>query len=91
MYVDRSQNGSTRHVTDFRSSAGYGLQGKSRDRGIDKNEFYLIESRGIERELPQSVSRARRVVTMGTAWHPRGIKVGPIRARRTRGDDVIAR
>ena len=61
----------------FRSSGGKDLYffetGKSRDRGESKND--PIESRGIERELPQTVSKARPAVTVATAWDPRGIRV----------------
>ena len=35
----------------------------------------IIESRGMQRELPQTVSKVRPAVTMATAWHPRGIRV----------------
>ena len=65
-------------IGDFKSSGGkdvFSRRGKSRDREKKESKNHPIESRGIQRELPQTVSKVRPAVTMATAWHPRGIKV----------------
>ena len=47
----------------------------SRDWPRNRVEKWSYRIRGIERELPQTVSKARPAVTMATAWYSRGIRV----------------